>query len=90
MTGRTHQIRVHLAHISHPVVGDPLYNSKARIPARLSEDLKNCLHLFHRQALHAATLTLMHPQSKEQLTFHAPLPDDFSTLLTLLDEEYEY
>jgi len=87
MTGRTHQIRVHMAHINHPVVGDPLYGGRARFPAGISDELRTALQQFKRQALHAATLTLVHPVSKEELTFTAPLPDDFQRLLTLLESE---
>ncbi len=87
MTGRTHQIRVHMAHINHPVVGDPLYGGRARFPAGISDELRAALQQFKRQALHAATLMLLHPVSKEELTFTAPLPDDFQSLLTLLESE---
>lgn len=85
MTGRTHQIRVHFAHINHPVVGDQLYGGRPRTPASLTENLRQSLQQFSRQALHAYSLTLDHPISEERLTFNAPLPDDFKALLTLLD-----
>jgi 23S rRNA pseudouridine1911/1915/1917 synthase len=67
-TGRTHQIRVHLAHIQHPIVGDPLYNPN-----------KN--HLIKRQALHAYKLSLIHPFTKEPITIESPLPFDMNQLL---------
>ncbi len=85
MTGRTHQIRVHMAHINHPVVGDPLYGGQARIPAGLQDELRQTVKQFKRQALHACTLSFTHPHSQENLTFKAPLPDDFQSLLTALD-----
>ena len=87
MTGRTHQIRVHMAHINHPVVGDSVYLGRNRMPAGLSTELREALLSFKRQALHAGYLSLNHPQTQECLTFTAPLPDDFQTLLTLLDRE---
>lgn len=81
MTGRTHQIRVHMAHINHPIVGDPLYSGRARLPANLNDVLREAFLQFKRQALHACTLSLIHPFSKEPLTITAPLPDDFENLL---------
>lgn len=86
MTGRTHQIRVHMAHMNHPVVGDPLYNSRNRIPAGLSSELRQAIQQFKRQALHAGFLSLIHPVTQTVLTLTAPLPDDFQSLLTLLEE----
>ena len=85
MTGRTHQIRVHMAHINHPVVGDPLYGGQTRIPAKVSAEERAALVQMKRQALHAATLSFIHPATLEQLTLTAPLPDDFKQLLTTLD-----
>jgi 23S rRNA pseudouridine1911/1915/1917 synthase len=85
MTGRTHQIRVHMAHINHPVVGDPLYGGQTRIPAGINNSLRQALQQFKRQALHACSLSLIHPHTQEQLTFTAPLPDDFQLLLTTLE-----
>jgi 23S rRNA pseudouridine1911/1915/1917 synthase len=89
MTGRTHQIRVHLAHINHPVVGDPLYNAR-RVPAQISEELREQLLEFKRQALHACSIQFLHPKMKTELTFHAPLPDDFTQLLSYLEQYYGY
>jgi 23S rRNA pseudouridine1911/1915/1917 synthase len=89
MTGRTHQIRVHLAHINHPVVGDPLYGGRPRFPAQASAELRALIQQFKRQALHAQTLAFLHPQTEKELTFTAPLPDDFQLLLNTLDEHYE-
>lgn len=89
MTGRTHQIRVHLAHINHAVVGDPLYGGRIRFPAQASEELKTLIQNFNRQALHACTLSFLHPKTEEVLSFTAPLPDDFNHLLNTLDKHYE-
>ena len=79
-TGRTHQIRVHLAHISRPVIGDPLYGTQAvslpRHPA-----LERWLRAFPRQALHARELQFEHPESGETMRFDAPLPDDLVELM---------
>lgn len=86
LTGRTHQIRVHMAHIRHPVVGDPLYGLKRNhIPKSVNEILRTELLQFKRQALHAYKLSFLHPITKLPLTAHADLPNDFNTLLTLLD-----
>lgn len=81
-TGRTHQIRVHLAHIGHPLVGDPVY--LRRIPASaksLPAAARDTLLAFPRQALHAATLGFRHPVTGEALSFSAPLPPDMAALL---------
>jgi 23S rRNA pseudouridine1911/1915/1917 synthase len=85
MTGRTHQIRVHMAHINHPVVGDPLYGGRTRIPAGISDTVRQVLQSFKRQALHACSLTFNHPHTHEKLNFTAPLPEDFQLILTTLD-----
>ena len=82
-TGRTHQIRVHMMHIRHPIVGDPTY-SREKIPRHACETLKTTLQQFRRQALHAYELTLTHPVSGEEMTWTAPLPDDFQQLLCAL------
>jgi len=89
MTGRTHQIRVHMAHINHPVVGDQLYGGRSRIPAGISQILRTSLQQFKRQALHACKLSLIHPETKKELTLTTPLPDDFALLLTTLDQHLE-
>lgn len=89
MTGRTHQIRVHLAHINHPVFGDPLYNGRMRYPSNASEEFKKQIQHFKRQALHAYTLELTHPITKEELNFQAPLPNDFKELLLSFDTHYD-
>lgn len=85
-TGRTHQIRVHMAHIRHPVVGDPVYGGRPILPPRARPALVDILRGFGRQALHARYLTLEHPVSGEKMRFEAPLPEDFKELLALLQE----
>jgi 23S rRNA pseudouridine1911/1915/1917 synthase len=86
LTGRTHQIRVHLAHRGHPLVGDPVYLRRTPAAARLlPEPARRALLAFPRQALHAATLGFRHPVSGERLRFSAPLPADLAALLVLLD-----
>ncbi|MCP4992416.1 MAG: 23S rRNA pseudouridine(1911/1915/1917) synthase RluD [Gammaproteobacteria bacterium] len=83
-TGRTHQIRVHMAHIHYPLVGDPLYGGRLRIPKGASEPLRQALHDFRHQALHARRLGLEHPSTGEWLQWEAPLPEDVSELLNSL------
>jgi len=84
-TGRTHQIRVHLAHLGYPLVGDPVYGGRRRVPAGASAALTAELAGFRRQALHAARLGLTHPVSGRELNFEAPLPADFAALLAALE-----
>ncbi|SEI38001.1 ribosomal large subunit pseudouridine synthase D [Azotobacter beijerinckii] len=86
-TGRTHQIRVHMAHVGYPLVGDPLYGGRFRIPPAASQTLVQSLKEFPRQALHARFLELDHPLSGERLKWEAPLPDDLVWLLTLLRQD---
>ena len=80
-TGRTHQIRVHAAHVGHPLVGDPVYG-RARTPGRAGLDAAAAAALaaFPRQALHAARLGFAHPRSGARLVFESPLPDDLADL----------
>jgi 23S rRNA pseudouridine1911/1915/1917 synthase len=81
-TGRTHQIRVHLAHIGFPIVGDPVYGRRRRVAA--SPEVQQALLSFRRQALHAQRLELKHPLTGRPLALEAPLPADFAALLALL------
>jgi len=83
-TGRTHQIRVHLAHIGYPIVGDKTYGGRFKLPPGATEKLKEALRNFPRQALHARSLTLEHPRTGNEVTFAAPLPKDMRDLLKLL------
>lgn len=90
MTGRTHQIRVHMAHLHHPVVGDPLYGNRKLLPAGISEPLKLALQQLKRQALHAYQLIFTHPETAEPLTLLAPIPDDFNSILSTLEHDLDY
>lgn len=85
-TGRTHQIRVHMAHIRHPIVGDPVYGGRPKLPPGASDELIDLLRHFGRQALHARFLTLAHPTTGEEMTFEAPLPLDMLELIDVLTE----
>ena len=83
-TGRTHQIRVHMAYIGHTLVGDVLYGWRVKPPPGASEALLEALRHFPRQALHARRLGLIHPQSGEPMQWEVPLPDDMQGLLAAL------
>ena len=86
-SGRTHQIRVHLASRKHPLIGDPVYGGRAMRPAGASDRLLSALQKFPRQALHARELEFLHPESEESLQFSAPIPEDLAELLRCLAEE---
>jgi 23S rRNA pseudouridine1911/1915/1917 synthase len=88
-TGRTHQIRVHLAHIGFPIVGDPVYGRRLAVPAGATPALAAALRGLSRQALHAARLELLHPQTGIPLVVEAPLPADLCALLQALDEDLQ-
>lgn len=83
-TGRTHQIRVHMAYIRHPLVGDPVYAGRLALPKQAGQTLRDMLRSFGRQALHARRLTFEHPVTKDSVTYEAPLPPDFQALLEAL------
>ncbi|MCK5893803.1 MAG: 23S rRNA pseudouridine(1911/1915/1917) synthase RluD [Endozoicomonadaceae bacterium] len=86
-TGRTHQIRVHMAHIGYPVVGDPLYAGRLKLPKGATSELVDQLRRVGRQMLHARRLGLAHPVSGEYMEWESELPADFVALLELLDED---
>jgi len=86
-TGRTHQIRVHLAHLGFAIVGDPVYGQKPKSVKSMDALVAEAVRAFPRQALHARTLRLHHPADRRLVEFHAPLPADMSGLLALLREK---
>ncbi len=83
-SGRTHQIRVHMAHLHHPVVGDPVYGGRLRLPKGCSESLAQQLRDFKRQALHAIRLSLRHPVTGKKMSWAAPIPQDMGALMEML------
>jgi len=86
-TGRTHQIRVHMAHLRHPIIGDQLYGGALKLPKGASDELVAELRGFKRQALHAETLEFVHPITGEKITNSAPPPADMQALLHALRED---
>lgn len=83
-TGRTHQIRVHMAYVNHPILGDPVYGGRLQIPAGCSPELASYLQAFRRQALHARKLALLHPVSNVEMQWEVARPQDMQKLLQLL------
>lgn len=86
-SGRTHQIRVHMAHLRHPVLGDPVYGGRRRLPRGSSEALRRTIQGFRRQALHACALGFEHPATGEPVHFEAPLPADMQVLIQALEND---
>jgi 23S rRNA pseudouridine1911/1915/1917 synthase len=83
-TGRTHQIRVHLAYVNYPILGDKLYGGRPRLPKAATPELLHCIQSFSSQAFHAKQLGLVHPFTKEKMQWESPLPEDMQVLLKLL------
>ena len=88
-TGRTHQIRVHMAHINHRLVGDPLYGGRLQMPVASSPGLTDILQNFKRQALHAKSLTFMHPETGRQVSWEVETTTDMRELVVALRSDYE-
>ena len=86
-TGRTHQIRVHMAHLGYPLLGDALYGSNLGKLKGLRPETIEAIRAFPRQALHATDLAFEHPSTHEWVAFHADLPADMAELLTLLEKD---
>lgn len=88
-TGRTHQIRVHMAHIRFPIIGDRLYGGRPKLPKAAAPELVDALQQFNRQALHAHRLGLQHPATGEYCEWQSELPDDMAKLVQLLQQDEE-
>ncbi|QSX39950.1 23S rRNA pseudouridine(1911/1915/1917) synthase RluD [Shewanella cyperi] len=88
-TGRTHQIRVHMAHIGHVLVGDPVYGGRPKPPKGASPEFFEILKGFNRQALHAVKLELVHPVTLEVMSWQAPIPEDMVLLTKALRKDTE-
>jgi 23S rRNA pseudouridine1911/1915/1917 synthase len=88
-TGRTHQIRVHMQHLRHPVVGDPVYAGRSRIPPEADAEFIEQLRNFGRQALHAWKLSLVHPVTGEEISWQADLPEDMQKLLKAMQDDLD-
>ena len=88
-TGRTHQIRVHMAHKHYPLLGDPVYGGRLKYPAGCNDELKTAIEAFKRQALHAKKLGLEHPQSGDWLSWQVEAPHDMQHLYHLLEQHLE-
>ena len=88
-TGRTHQIRVHLSHITYPIVGDRVYGGRRQLRAGLTEAQRNAISNFPRQALHAYTLGFVHPTTGEDIEVTTPIPEDMQKLMAVLSDGYD-
>ncbi len=89
-TGRTHQIRVHMAHCRYPLIGDKLYGGRTKLPKGASKALINALQQFPRQALHAFRLGLIHPETGDYCEWEIDLPDDMTSLMDKLRDDAEH
>jgi len=85
-TGRTHQIRVHMSHIGHPLLGDFTYGGKVKFPKGAKEELKVAIKEFLRQALHAKKLSIIHPRDNKELYWTSKLPEDLDKMINILRE----
>ena len=86
--GRTHQIRVHMAHLRHPLIGDPVYGARLQLPKNADDYVKEVMRGFKRQALHAKRLSFLHPESGKELNFEVPMPDDMAVLIEALRDHH--
>ena len=86
-TGRTHQIRVHMAHINYPILGDQLYGGRLAFPKSLDEERRQMLMKFKRQALHAFRLNFKHPITDKMISLTSPIPDDMDSMIIALSDE---
>lgn len=86
-TGRTHQIRVHMAHIRYPLLGDPAYGGRLRLPKGATEAFQTALQSFKRQALHAGLLGFVHPRTEQDVSWQIEMPDDMQSILTTLTKD---
>ena len=87
-TGRTHQIRVHLSHVTYPLVGDRVYGGRRQLRSGLTEAQRQAINNFPRQALHAYTLGFVHPTTGEDIEVTTPLPEDMQKLMEVLSDGY--
>jgi len=85
-TGRTHQIRVHMSYIGHPLLGDFTYGGKVKFPKGAKEELKVAIKEFPRQALHARKLSIIHPKDNKELSWKSKLPEDLDSMIYILRE----
>ena len=85
-TGRTHQIRVHMAHIAHPILGDPVYGSRFKFPKGITKKCRNAIKAFNRQALHASLLGFIHPKTRKKVFWKIDMPTDMRNMINILDK----
>ncbi|WP_424108373.1 RluA family pseudouridine synthase [Psychrobacter coccoides] len=88
-TGRTHQIRVHLSHVGHPLIGDRVYGGRRQLRAGLTEEQRQTISTFPRQALHAYALGFVHPTTGEDIEVTTPIPEDMQRLIEVLSDGYD-